>query len=102
MCEARGGESENDPLGRGWVVDISDARDGPDGREYRVNWFVWQGTTADYLSRFAPVKELDTFTCLRPVMAHVIRGCAEPEGAAVATPLSANLSTSCSPFATPC
>jgi hypothetical protein len=37
----------SDPIGNGWVVELTDARDGPDGREYRVRWFVWaQGERA--------------------------------------------------------
>ena len=37
----------SDPTGDGWVVEVTDARDGPEGREYRVRWFVWaQGARA--------------------------------------------------------
>ena len=37
----------SDPTGDGWAVEVTDARDGPDGREYRVRWFVWaQGERA--------------------------------------------------------
>ena len=37
----------SDPTGDGWVLEVTDARDGPEGREYRVRWFVWaQGERA--------------------------------------------------------
>ena len=37
----------SDPAGDGWVVGVTDARDGPDGREFRARWFVWaQGESA--------------------------------------------------------
>jgi hypothetical protein len=30
-----------DPTGDGWVIKVSDGRDGPNGREYRLTWFTW-------------------------------------------------------------
>ena len=42
----------SDPTGDGWVVGVTDARDGPDGREFRARWFVWaQGESAPLSKR---------------------------------------------------
>ena len=42
----------SDPAGDGWVVGVTDARDGPDGREFRARWFVWaQGESAPLSKR---------------------------------------------------
>ena len=42
----------SDPAGDGWVVGVTDARDGPEGREFRARWFVWaQGESAPLSKR---------------------------------------------------
>lgn len=41
----------SDPVGDGWVVEITDARDAQDGRQYRVRWFVWREGNSAPLSK---------------------------------------------------
>ena len=50
----------SDPAGDGWVVGVTDARDGPDGREFRTRWFVWaQGERAPLSKRLKWRKHAD-------------------------------------------